>query len=293
MVWVFSVSGKPKKFCNSISVGAFLDEGDDISLEEIKNRQNAARTSITASAFKEGLAGAVGGLDFHILPISLHHHEAELIETAAEQDLLCSCGNGLPSPAALCKNGLCSSSSRDKMHSGEKVSPHTSSSSSSSSPSSALLSPVSNLLVEFERMSLQESLDNPIGCRERKSSGDSQVTDPGPEPVRLSLGHSPQDSEALDAPSWRTEAGEAEEKRSSGSSEEYFEAKESQDLLSRTKGSVSGGRGLCARSKSWDHGGRDLSSSGSSGSSYKSLDNSHEFFSRTPPHIGRGLFIDG
>lgn len=63
------VSGKPKKFGNSISVGAFLDEGDDISLEEIKNRQNAALTSITSSAAtKDGLKGAVGGMDFHILP---------------------------------------------------------------------------------------------------------------------------------------------------------------------------------------------------------------------------------
>ncbi|CAM9212289.1 unnamed protein product [Lampetra planeri] len=46
--------GKPKKFCNSISVGAFLDEGDDISMEEMKNRQNAALTSITCSAASKG-----------------------------------------------------------------------------------------------------------------------------------------------------------------------------------------------------------------------------------------------
>ncbi|XP_075131307.1 ankyrin repeat and LEM domain-containing protein 2 isoform X2 [Leptodactylus fuscus] len=31
-----------KKICNSVSVGAFLDDEDDMSLEEIKNRQNAA-----------------------------------------------------------------------------------------------------------------------------------------------------------------------------------------------------------------------------------------------------------
>ncbi|XP_047194426.1 ankyrin repeat and LEM domain-containing protein 2 isoform X2 [Hippoglossus stenolepis] len=110
---------------------------------------------------------------------------------------------------------------------------------------------------------------------------------------RLSLSHSIQDSEALEGPSWRTEGGGTEERRRSGSSEEYFEAEESLEVLGRTRGSVTGGRNFCARSTSWDHGGRDLSSSGSSGSSYKSLDNSHEFLPRTPPHIRRGLFIDG
>uniref|UniRef100_A0A3Q3X2G2 LEM domain-containing protein n=1 Tax=Mola mola TaxID=94237 RepID=A0A3Q3X2G2_MOLML len=79
--------GKPKKFCNSISVGAFLDEGDDISLEEMKNRQNAALSSITSSAAsRDGLKGAVGGHEFCIL------RGADLIETAAEQDLLRSSG---------------------------------------------------------------------------------------------------------------------------------------------------------------------------------------------------------
>lgn len=293
------IAGKPKKFCNSISVGAFLDEGDDISLEEMKNRQNAALTSITASAAsKDGLKGAVGGHEFHILPIALHHRGADLIETAAEQDLLCCCDDGLLSPGVVCKNGLCSSS-RDRTHNGDKVSPRTSPS------SSCLLSPISNLMVEFERMSLQESLDSPTSSRERRSSGGSRhrdirdsyssssATDLSSGLNRLSLGQSNQDGEALEGPSWRTEGGELEERRSSGSSQEYFDAEESLELLGRTRGSVTGGRNFCARSKSWDHGGRDLSSSGSSGSSYKSLDNSHEFLPRTPPHIRRGLFIDG
>ncbi|XP_023253335.1 ankyrin repeat and LEM domain-containing protein 2 [Seriola lalandi dorsalis] len=288
--------GKPKKFCNSISVGAFLDEGDDISLEEMKNRQNAALTSITSSAAsKDGLKGAVGGREFHILPIALHHRGADLIETAAEQDLLCCCDDGLLSPGVVCKNGVCSSS-RDRTHNGDKVSPRTSPS------SSCLLSPISNLMVEFERMSLQEPLDSPTSCRERRSSGGSRhrdtygsssATDLSSGLNRLSLGHSSQDGEALEGPSWRTEGGETEERRSSGSSQEYFDAEESLELLGRTRGSVTGGRNFCARSKSWDHGGRDLSSSGSSGSSYKSLDNSHEFLPRTPPHIRRGFFIDG
>lgn len=291
--------GKPKKFCNSISVGAFLDEGDDISLEEMKNRQNAALTSITSSAAsKDGLKGAVGGREFHILPIALHHRGADLIETAAEQDLLCCCDDGLLSPGVVCKNGVCSSS-RDRTHNGDKVTPRTSPS------SSCLLSPISNLMVEFERMSLQEPLDGNTSCRERRSSGGSRhrevqdpfsassATDLSPGLNRLSLGHSSQDAEGMELPGWRTDGGEAEGRRSSGSSEEYFEAEENLEVLGRTRGSVSRGRNFCARSKSWDHGGRDLSSSGSSGSSYKSLDNSNEFLPRTPPHIRRGLFIDG
>ncbi|KAE8291695.1 Ankyrin repeat and LEM domain-containing protein 2 LEM domain-containing protein 4 [Larimichthys crocea] len=288
--------GKLKKFCNSISVGAFLDEGDDISLEEMKNRQNAALTSITCSAAsKDGLKGAVGGREFHILPIALHHRGADLIETAAEQDLLCCCDDGLLSPGVVCKNGTCPSS-RDRTHNGDKVTPRTSPS------SSCLLSPISNLMVEFERMSLQEPLDSPTSCRERRSSGGSRQREPRDSTSatdlssglnRLSLGHSSPDSETVEGQGWRTEGGGTEERRSSGSSEEYFEAEESLEVLGRTRGSASGVRNFCARSKSWDHGGRDLSSSGSSGSSYKSLDNSNEFLPRTPPHIKRGLFIDG
>uniref|UniRef100_A0A3Q4G8B1 Ankyrin repeat and LEM domain containing 2 n=1 Tax=Neolamprologus brichardi TaxID=32507 RepID=A0A3Q4G8B1_NEOBR len=287
--------GKPKKFCNSISVGAFLDEGDDISLEEMKNRQNAALTSITScAASKDVLKGAVGGREFHI---ALRHHGADLIETAAEQDLLCCCNDGLLSPGVVCKNGVCSSS-RDRTHNGDKVSPRTSPS------SSCMLSPISNLMVEFERMSLQEPPDSPTSCRERRSSGgnrhreardynSSSATDLSSGLNLLSLSHSGQDGETVDGPGWRTEGVGQEERHSSGSSEEYFEAEESLEMLGRTRGSVSGLRNFCARSKSWDHGGRDLSSSGSSGSSYKSLENSHEFLPRTPPHVRRGLFIDG
>ncbi|KAM9857736.1 ankyrin repeat and LEM domain-containing protein 2 [Aulostomus maculatus] len=283
--------GKPKKFCNSISVGAFLDEGDDISLEQIKNRQNAALTSITSSAASKEVLGAVGGREFRILPMALHHRGANLIEMAAEQDLLCCCDDGLLSPGVVCKNGVCSSS-RDRTHNGDKVSPRTSPS------SSCLLSPISNLMVEFERMSLQESLDSPASCRERRSSGGSRHrelrdSDLSSGLSRLAFGQSSQDGEVMEGLGWRTEEGGAEERRSSGSSEEFFEAEESLEMLGRTRGSFSGGRNYCARSKSWDHGGRDLSSSGSSGSSYKSLDNSHEFLPRTPPHTRKGLFIDG
>lgn len=272
--------GKLKKFCNSISVGAFLDESDDISLEEIKNRQNAALTSITSSAAaKDGLKGAVGGVDFHILP------RPGLIETAAEQDMLCCSDDGLLSPGTVCKNGVCSSP-RDRTHNDDKVSQRNSPS------TSCLLSPISNLMVEFERMSLQEPVDASTGVRERRTSG-GRNRDPHSfsSAVDLSSGL----NRLCLSPKQNSEAAEPgdEERRSSGSSEEYLEAEESLDFLGRTRGLFSGARNFCARSKSWDHGGRDLSSSSSSSSSFKSLENSHEFIPRTPPPHRRGLFIEG
>lgn len=279
------VAGKPKKFCNSISVGAFLDEGEDISLEEMKNRQNAALTCISSSAASlDNLKGAVGGHDFHIMPMGLKHRGGDLIETAAEQDLL--------PPGGVCKNGVCSSS-RDGISNGDNISPRNSPSASS------LLSPVSNLSVEFERMSLQEPPDSPDIYRERRSSGghrhretfdsygSSVSTDLSCGLKRLSIGHGAQNNEAL-------KGGDTEEQYSSGVSEEFFEAEEDAlEMMSRTRGAASVARNLCARSKSWDHGGRDLSSSGSSASSSKSLDNSHKFLPRTPPRSRRGLFVDG
>ncbi|XP_071012954.1 ankyrin repeat and LEM domain-containing protein 2-like [Oncorhynchus clarkii lewisi] len=293
--------GKPKKFCNSISVGAFLDEGDDVSLEEIKNRQNAALTNFSSACSKDSLAGAVGGLalhEFHILPVS-HHGADDLIETAAERDLLCSSvSESLLSP--VCNNGLCPSTGAERTHNGDKGSPRT-----SSSPSH-LLSPISNLMVEFERMSLQDGLDSLT--RERRSSGGHREGLSRGELAagvgRLTLGGNSNEDYLFERGcslepgdrERRVGEGEVEDGASggSGSSEEYFTAEESLEALGqRTSGpGTVSGRTLCSRSKSWDHGGRDLSSSGSS-SSYTSLDNSHEFLARTPPRFRRGLFIEG
>uniref|UniRef100_A0A8C1ETB6 Ankyrin repeat and LEM domain-containing protein 2 n=1 Tax=Cyprinus carpio carpio TaxID=630221 RepID=A0A8C1ETB6_CYPCA len=162
-----------EKFCNSISVGAFLDEGDDISLEEIKNRQNAALTSISSVCSKDGLQGAVGGLEFHILPVS---HSADLIEMAVEQDLLLSSS----------KNGLCCEQGLgDRTPNGDKMSPRI------CGPSdSCILSPISNLMAEFERMSLLDEPDRTN--RERRRSGgkrhrDAQATELSSGLGRLSL----------------------------------------------------------------------------------------------------------
>uniref|UniRef100_A0A8C1ERD7 Ankyrin repeat and LEM domain-containing protein 2 n=1 Tax=Cyprinus carpio carpio TaxID=630221 RepID=A0A8C1ERD7_CYPCA len=278
--------GKLKKFCNSISVGAFLDEGDDISLEEIKNRQNAALTSISSVCSKDGLQGAVGGLEFHILPVS---HSADLIEMAVEQDLLLSSS----------KNGLCCEQGLgDRTPNGDKMSPRI------CGPSdSCILSPISNLMAEFERMSLLDEPDRTN--RERRRSGgkrhrDAQATELSSGLGRLSL--SSEEDSVFDKD--RTSALRAAENdglerrnevdaRSSASSDEYLLANERLEPINqRTIETPGGERMICARSKSWDHGGRDLSSSGSS-SSYRSLDGSQDFILRTPPRVTKRLFIEG
>ncbi|XP_076127237.1 ankyrin repeat and LEM domain-containing protein 2 [Alosa pseudoharengus] len=299
--------GKPKKFCNSISVGAFLDEGDDLSLEEMKNRQNAALTSVCS---KDNLKGAVGGREFHILPVS---RSADLIETAAEQDLLCASDKSLLSSAS--RNGLCpppSGTSADRTQNGDKGSPR-----GLSSSSACLLSPMSNLMVEFERMTLLDEMERQP--RERRRSGDgSRQKDgllrdsylPAAELIssvgRLSLGAG-EDSvfsvscSERDCGSWKglsggkgdglDEGDRRLEDRVSSGSDEYVSAEESlEGGGQRTRGPVVE-RTLCSRSKSWDHGGRDMSSSGSSGS-YRSLD-SPDFILRTPPRFKKCLFIEG
>uniref|UniRef100_A0A8C2K9V5 Ankyrin repeat and LEM domain-containing protein 2 n=1 Tax=Cyprinus carpio TaxID=7962 RepID=A0A8C2K9V5_CYPCA len=251
--------GKLKKFCNSISVGAFLDEGDDISLEEIKNRQNAALTSISSVCSKDGLQGAVGGLEFHILPVS---HSADLIEMAAEQDLLLSSS----------KNGLCCEQGPgDRTPNGDKMSPRI------CGPSdSCILSPISNLMAEFERMSLLDEPDRTNRERRRNSVFDKDRT----SALRAAENDGLERRNEVDA-------------RSSASSDEYFLANERLEPINqRTIETPGGERTICARSKSWDHGGRDLSSSGSS-SSYRSLDGSQDFILRTPPRVMKRLFIEG
>lgn len=267
----FPSAGKPKKFCNSISVGAFLDEGDDISLEEMKNRQNAALTSITAVCGMDSLKGASGGLEFHILPVS---RSADLIEMAAERDCLLS-EKGLPSAD---KNGLCSPLPGEKTQNGERM---------GRSPS--LLSPISNLMVEFERMSLQDAAESRPAERWRcgaatwhREAQDS--TDELHSLTRLALS----DTEEPAAPRLGGRDDGDGIDRSLGSSEEYFTPEENMEAASQRTGSAGPERPICARSRSWDHGGRDLSSSGST---YKSLESSH--VSRTPAHAKKALFVVG
>ncbi|NWI95621.1 ANKL2 protein, partial [Pitta sordida] len=130
-------SGKSKKSCNSISVGAFLDEDDDdMSLEEIKNRQNAARNISPPVVSKEPSIDAFGGAECDILSMEC---AGNIIETAEHPRHY--------EKASSSKNGFCSPvsseriiSDRKQLHDGEEC----------------LVSPVSNLMSEFESLSFQE-----------------------------------------------------------------------------------------------------------------------------------------
>ncbi|KAI5166321.1 ankyrin repeat and LEM domain-containing protein 2 [Manis pentadactyla] len=113
------------KCSNSISVRAFLEEDDDVSLEEVKNRQNRARnTQSTVSGF--------GGLGCDIL---LAEQKTNLLEASAQT-----------SPHSN-KNGFCSPLSSSKTLGGKRP--------KALSGDEALLSPVSSLTVEFDKLNLQ------------------------------------------------------------------------------------------------------------------------------------------
>ncbi|NXI36254.1 ANKL2 protein, partial [Galbula dea] len=158
-------SGKSKKCCNSISVGAFLDEDDDdMSLEEIKNRQNAARNVSQPIVSKEPSINAIGDAECDILSME---HTVNFIETADhprqyEKGTACS-KNGFRNPVATERI----ISDRKHLHDGEEC--H--------------VAPVSNLISEFDSLSFQEQegagkLNNITGKTEKEgmlAEGTSQV----------------------------------------------------------------------------------------------------------------------
>ncbi|NWU08653.1 ANKL2 protein, partial [Cephalopterus ornatus] len=127
-------SGKSRKSCNSISVGAFLDEDDDdMSLEEIKNRQNAARNFSPAAAAREPIDG-IGDAERDILAAG---RAANIIPMARHcQKAAASSRNGFCSPVA----GERIIGDRRRLHDGEE----------------RLESPVCSLTPEFESLSFQE-----------------------------------------------------------------------------------------------------------------------------------------
>ncbi|KAF1578006.1 UNVERIFIED_CONTAM: Ankyrin repeat and LEM domain-containing protein 2, partial [Eudyptes pachyrhynchus] len=131
-------SGKSKKCCNSISVGAFLDEDDDdMSLEEIKNRQNAARNVSQPIVSKEPSIDAIGDAECDILSME---RAVNIIETSDHprhyEKAVSSSKNGFCNPVSSEKK----ISDRKHLHDGEEC----------------LVSPVSNLMSEFESLSFQE-----------------------------------------------------------------------------------------------------------------------------------------
>lgn len=131
-------TGKSKKSCNSISVGAFLDEDDDdMSLEEIKNRQNAARNISPSLVSKEPSIDAIGDAECDILSMEC---AGNIIETSAHT-------RHYEKGAAASKNGFCSPVSSERIISDRKQ---------LHDGSECLMSPVSNLMSEFESLSFQE-----------------------------------------------------------------------------------------------------------------------------------------
>ncbi|NWV14615.1 ANKL2 protein, partial [Ptilonorhynchus violaceus] len=131
-------SGKSKKSCNSISVGAFLDEDDDdMSLEEIKNRQNAARNISPSIVSKEPSIDAIGDAECDILSMEC---AGNIIETSAHP-------RHYEKAAASSKNGFCNPVSSERIISDRKQ---------LHDGSECLVSPVSNLMSEFESLSFQE-----------------------------------------------------------------------------------------------------------------------------------------
>ncbi|KAM9446847.1 ankyrin repeat and LEM domain-containing protein 2 isoform 1-T4 [Clarias gariepinus] len=196
--------GKQKKFSNSVSVGAFLDE-TDISLEEMKNRQNAALTSISSSSIACCASDDLSGRGFHILPVS---QDSALIEPRK--------------PASSCPP-----------------------------------SPVSNLMAEFERMTLR---DHTGGA--------------GQEGAELSSGSS--DEYFLAPESVREEEGQRARTRLGSNGE--------RSICSRSR---SWDHGSSASSSS------SPSSSSATSGSYRSLDRSNDLIMTTPPRVRKGLFIEG
>ncbi|XP_032127270.1 ankyrin repeat and LEM domain-containing protein 2 isoform X1 [Sapajus apella] len=110
---------------NSISVRAFLDE-DDMSLEEIKNRQNTARNN------GQPRMGAFGNAGCSAFP---SEQEADLIETSE--------------PGGLCsgRNGLCPPLSHSKTMEGKNA--------KAPRGEEARLPPVTGLTAEFDKLNLQ------------------------------------------------------------------------------------------------------------------------------------------
>ncbi|XP_056388794.1 ankyrin repeat and LEM domain-containing protein 2 isoform X2 [Hyla sarda] len=115
-----SPAGKGKKICNSVSVGAFLDDEDDMSLEEIKNRQNAALRNSLPLTSTETITIPECIMDATPLQSSCHSDGS--------------------------KRGCCSPLNDKVIPPGERRRQQC--------LEEALLSPVSNLMAEFEKLTL-------------------------------------------------------------------------------------------------------------------------------------------
>ncbi|NXY84473.1 ANKL2 protein, partial [Alcedo cyanopectus] len=161
--------GKSKKCCNSISVGAFLDDDeDDMSLEEIKNRQNAARNISQPIVSKEPTIDALADVKCDILSME---HTANFIETTEHP-------RHYEKVASSSKNGFCNPvsserilSDRKHLHDGEECP----------------VPPVCNLMSEFESLSFQEQ--EAAGKSNKITEKTERILAEGASQVRTSKDH--------------------------------------------------------------------------------------------------------
>ncbi|XP_026540720.1 ankyrin repeat and LEM domain-containing protein 2 isoform X2 [Notechis scutatus] len=142
--------GKSKN-CNSVSVGAFLDD-DDMSLEEVKNRQNVARNYSPVIAPNEAAIGPFGSSKCDIL--SIEHTGAIMPRTKTS---LRPAEKGDP----VSKNGYCSPAASDDRTGSHRRHP---------SQEENFQSPVANLMDKFGQLSCQD----PAAARECSPGKPSQ-----------------------------------------------------------------------------------------------------------------------
>ncbi|XP_075390910.1 ankyrin repeat and LEM domain-containing protein 2 isoform X2 [Tenrec ecaudatus] len=134
-------SGTGKKCSNSISVRAFLDEDEDMSLEEIKNWQNAARNANPRPT------GTFGDLRRDILPVGQDVHLTDSPDVSSRRDG---------------RNGFCDALSQARPCRGKDPVPLAG--------EDSFLSPVSGLTVKFDQLNLQN-----LGSDFCKTPGDKEM----------------------------------------------------------------------------------------------------------------------
>ncbi|XP_078010376.1 ankyrin repeat and LEM domain-containing protein 2 isoform X2 [Phascolarctos cinereus] len=160
-----NTSGRSKKCSNSISVGAFLDEEDDMSLEEIKNRQNAARNYCQPLVSQEPAIGAFGDSPCDILSME---HTSHLPGRRYEKG------------GSSSRNGFCSPLTKDRIISREEQ--------ESPGGEQCFLSPVSSLMSEFDKLTLQDQGKRLFEKTNQVMAkiDDERILTSGMNPVRIS-----------------------------------------------------------------------------------------------------------
>ncbi|XP_030316155.1 ankyrin repeat and LEM domain-containing protein 2 isoform X1 [Calypte anna] len=161
-------SGKSKKSCNSVSVGAFLDDDDDdMSLEEIKNRQNAARKISQPLVSKEPNIDAIGDAECDILSME---RAVNIMETSAHP-------RHYEKAVSSSKNGFCNPVSSERIMSDRK---HL------HDAGECLGTPISNLMSEFESLSFQNQGES---SNISKTADSKRILAEGTSQVRKSKDH--------------------------------------------------------------------------------------------------------